>query len=83
LGASAHVPSGRSRLLTETDPLAKCRRSWLDRQTRFATANSTAAALGEWHSTSAIVLSILIGLHVFAVFVHQVGFRDNLLRRML
>ncbi|AJZ56660.1 prokaryotic cytochrome b561 family protein [Paraburkholderia fungorum] len=49
----------------------------------FATANSTAAALGEWHSTSAIVLSILIGLHVFAVFVHQVGFRDNLLRRML
>ncbi|MFM0732673.1 cytochrome b/b6 domain-containing protein [Paraburkholderia sediminicola] len=49
----------------------------------LATANSTGAALGEWHSTSAIVLLIFIGLHIFAVVVHQIGFRDSLLGRML
>lgn len=51
---------------------------------QLATPDSLgAASIGEWHSTSATVLLILIGLHVFAVLVHQIGFKDRLLRRML
>ncbi len=49
----------------------------------LATPDSLGASIGEWHSTSATILLILIGLHVFAVVVHQVGFKDRLLRRML
>lgn len=50
---------------------------------QLATPDSLGASIGEWHSASATVLLILIGLHVFAVFVHQFGFKDGLLRRML
>lgn len=50
---------------------------------QLATPDSLGASIGEWHSASATVLLILIGLHVFAVLVHQIGFKDRLLRRML
>ncbi len=50
---------------------------------RLATPDSMGASLGEWHSVSAKLLLVLIGLHVFAVLVHQIGFKDRLLRRML
>lgn len=50
---------------------------------QLATPDSLGASIGEWHSASAMVLLILIGLHVFAVLVHQIGFRDSLLQRML
>ncbi|MGP8434230.1 cytochrome b [Paraburkholderia fungorum] len=49
----------------------------------LATSDSLGASIGEGHSASATVLLILIGLHVFAVLVHQIGFKDRLLRRML
>jgi cytochrome b561 len=50
---------------------------------QLATPDSLGASIGEWHSANATVLLILIGLHVFAVLVHQIGFKDRLLRRML
>ncbi|NYH24203.1 cytochrome b [Paraburkholderia bryophila] len=50
---------------------------------QLAMPDSWGASIGEWHSASVTVLLILIGLHVFAVLVHQIGFRDSLLRRML
>ncbi|WP_179708814.1 cytochrome b [Paraburkholderia bryophila] len=50
---------------------------------QLATPDSLGASIGEWHSASATVLLVLIGLHVFAVLVHQIGFKDRLLQRML
>jgi cytochrome b561 len=50
---------------------------------QIATPDSLGASIGEWHSASATILLTLIGLHVFAVLVHQLGFKDRLLRRML
>lgn len=50
---------------------------------QLATPDSLGASICEWHSASATVLLILIGLRVFAVLVHQIGFKDRLLRRML
>jgi cytochrome b561 len=48
-----------------------------------ATPDSLGATIGEWHATSAIVLLALIGLHVMAAIIHQVGFKDRTIRRML
>ncbi|MDR5751303.1 MULTISPECIES: cytochrome b/b6 domain-containing protein [unclassified Caballeronia] len=50
---------------------------------QIATQGSGGAALGELHSAGSIVLLVFIGLHVAAAVVHQVGFRDKLLQRML
>lgn len=50
---------------------------------QLVTPESLGASIGEWHSASATALLILIGLHAFAVLVHQIGFKDRLLRRML
>jgi cytochrome b561 len=50
---------------------------------RLATPDSLGATIGDWHSTSAIVLLALIGLHVVAAITHQIGFKDQTIRRML
>jgi cytochrome b561 len=49
----------------------------------IATHGSAGAAVGEWHTTSAYVLLILIGIHVGAALLHQFGHKDGILRRML
>lgn len=50
---------------------------------QIATPDSPGASIGEWHSASATILLVLIGLHVFAVLVHQFVLKDHLLERML
>jgi cytochrome b561 len=50
---------------------------------QIATPDSLGASIGEWHSASATILVILIGLHACAAIFHQFIYRDNVLRRML
>ena len=50
---------------------------------QIATPDTLSASIGELHSASATILLILIGMHVLAVVIHEVAFRDRLLRRML
>jgi cytochrome b561 len=50
---------------------------------QIATADSFGASLGEWHSASAIILLILVGLHVFTEIAHQLLSEDDVLGRML
>ncbi|TCG05281.1 hypothetical protein BZM27_34785 [Paraburkholderia steynii] len=50
---------------------------------QIATPHSPGASIGEWHSASAWILLTLIGLHVFAVLIHQLVLKDHLLERML
>jgi cytochrome b561 len=50
---------------------------------RLASPDSLGATIGEWHTTSAIFLLVLIGLHVVAAITHQIGFKDRTIRRML
>ena len=50
---------------------------------RLATADSLGATIGDLHSTSAIVLLVLIGLHVMAAITHQIEFKDKTIQRML
>ena len=50
---------------------------------QIATPESLGASIGEWHSASAIVLLILIGLHIVGALTHQFSFRGGILRRML
>jgi cytochrome b561 len=50
---------------------------------QIATADSFGASLGEWHSASATILLILVGLHVFTVMAHQLLSEDDVLGRML
>jgi cytochrome b561 len=44
---------------------------------------ATADSFGEWHSASAIILLILVGLHVFTEIAHQLLSEDDVLGRML
>jgi cytochrome b561 len=49
---------------------------------QIATADSFVASLGEWHSESATILLIVVGLHIFIVVAHQLLFEANVLGRM-
>jgi len=49
---------------------------------QIATADSFGASLGGWHSESATILLILVGLHVFIVVAHQLLFEHDMLGRM-
>jgi cytochrome b561 len=49
----------------------------------ISTHGSIGAAIGEWHSASAILLLVVVGLHVAAALFHQFRHKDNLLGRML
>lgn len=50
---------------------------------QISNPSSPDLSIGDLHSASATILLILIGVHVFAVLVHQNIFKDRLMRRML
>jgi cytochrome b561 len=50
---------------------------------QIATPDSFVASLGEWHSASATILLILVGLHVFTVIAQHLLLKDDVLGRML
>lgn len=49
----------------------------------IAAPHSLGAAIGEWHSLSATLFIVLIGMHALAALVHRFVMKDGAFERMI